>query len=118
LIDPLSLGVSIVIRGDSARTAETSRNLAVAGATGAVAGTFETVFPDEVPLVAGFGVGKNRSDRLVQPISTSADSTKARIILRELVLSTENPYQIAPSSRNRIETMSTPGMAAQYPLCG
>jgi hypothetical protein len=35
-----------------------------------------------------------------------------------LVLSTENPYQIAPSSRNRIETMSTPGMAAQYPLCG
>src|SRR3546814_13241091 len=57
-------------------------------------------------LGAGAGCGKKVSDSAPQPNSTTAESTMARIMLRESF--TPIPLQ----SRDRVPTRTAPGMAA------
>ena len=77
---PASLGVSMRSRG-AAATAVTTGTAAPGTACTPVA-PGDAVVPAATCVGAAFGVGKYRSDRKVQPSSTSADSAMARIMLR------------------------------------
>ena len=79
---PTTLAVRIAIRGVAAITCGRACAFAVAEGAGRVVGVTGTDLPSTVVDAGGRAVGKNRSDSALQPKSTSADRTTARIMLR------------------------------------
>ena len=83
LIEPASLGVSIETRGVSRSTTARLRIAAGPLAAGLAPGCGNTCsLPFTIFVTGGFATGKKRSAIAVQPNSTIADSTIARIRLR------------------------------------
>ena len=110
LIDPESEGVWILTRGPEPMAAATVWvTLAVEGEDGCpLACGKGCCLPASIFVLGGFAVGKNLFDAQLQPRSTSALSTIARI---RFLLSFNGK-----SSRNRVVTLPTPRVAAENAL--
>ena len=81
--EPASSGVLIGMRGVSASTVRRSRMALGESAVGSAAGLATICsFPSSIFVTGGLAVGKKGLEAKLQPISTIADSTIARIMLR------------------------------------
>src|SRR5687768_5063000 len=112
LIEPWRLGVWMRTRGVSRRTTARFRMAAGVCATGPASGcAIGFTLPSSTFTGGGFE-GTNCSDRRLQPRSTSALNTTARI--RFLFSFTYDPRRWA--LRDWVVTLAAPGMAAHDPL--
>src|SRR3954468_13211978 len=110
LIEPRRRGVSIRTRGVSPMTTRRSRVAAWVSAAGPARGWGTgTVLPLTTLVAGGLAVGSHRSLRKLQPISTIADRTIARIILRWSFTYSPSRYRIGAGAAPRVASQQTFG---------